>query len=240
MGTTAYVAFLAVCYLRAGSASSGLPAPVGTSPPTCLGDLALLSRSSSQVQCCKPNRFTYVHNLGIIITSCTFDQFFGIYLCFGEVEFKMKFECFVTNYWIDQGVRLEVGIRDSQTTNWHPVRFYAANITVPTTYTSLVTLNPDNAYVMAIAHRYTSSFPLKIMNAGQDLIVKEYLCGMFVDALLDTSKNLRFRWMQRYGTQSALNQAPWIVDDVVIKSWNGSCFSEIIREDFRTCKPKGV
>ena len=96
----------------------------------------------------------------------------------------MKFGCSVMNYLIDQGVRLEVRMRDSEGMVWYPVRYYAVNLTQPTDYSSLVTLNPDHISVTAVAVTYSSSIPLKVVDEGLDHTITEYLCGTFLDSIL--------------------------------------------------------
>ncbi len=112
------------------------------------------------------------------------------------------------------------------------MRYYAVNLTQPTEYSSLVTLNPDHISVTAVAVTYSSLIPLKVVDAGLDLTVTEYLCGTFLDAIYNSSNELRLRWMQRYGMQSAINHSAWTMDDVTIKFWNGSCYVDIYQEDF--------
>ena len=102
---------------------------------------------------------------------------------------------------------------------------------MPTNYTSFVTLDYSNQSVTADAHRYSSSLSLKLVDAGKPLVLREYLCGRFVD-ILTRGSMLRLRWMQRYGERATRNQAPWILDDISVKLWNGSCFTEIMDEDF--------
>ena len=133
---------------------------------------------------------------------------------------------------IDHGVRLEVGIRSGTSRNWQPIRFYTTSITAPTYDNSLVQLAPSNTAVVAQALLYNSSLPLKLVDATRSLSLKEYLCGDYVDILRSNSLDLRLRWMQRFGTQAGRNFALWIIDDVKIKLWNGSCFSELVSKNF--------
>ncbi len=104
--------------------------------------------------------------------------------------------------------------------------------TQPTDYSSLVTLNPDHISVTAVAVTYSSSIPLKVVDEGLDHTITEYLCGTFLDAIFNSSNQLRLHWMQRYGMQSAINHSAWTMDDVTIKFWNGSCYMDIYLEDF--------
>lgn len=154
-------------------------------------------------------------------------------MCCSEIEFKLEFGCISpgVEYFLDHGIRLEV-IYSSGGTDWVPVRFYAANLTMPSTYTSLVNLEARNQSVSATSLRYTSSLSLKLLDVGKTYVIKEYLCGNFTDLLHSSTDRLRLRWMQRFGRAARRNEAPWMLDDISVKLWNGSCYLEVVGENF--------
>jgi len=133
-------------------------------------------------------------------------------------------------------VRLEVGIREGEDTDWRPIRFYTTNIIAPAYNNSFVELDPSNVSVTAQALMYNSSLPLKLVNATTYLSIREYLCGEYVDTLQDNSHDVRLRWMQRFGTLAERNFVPWIIGNVKIRLWNGSCFSELVNNNFSSAE----
>jgi len=153
--------------------------------------------------------------------------FVGNCLFCSEVAFTLRFCKSQVSYAIDQGVRLEVGIKTGSdaTTKWYPVRYYTPSIS-SSSYQSLVYLNSSNETVTADALTYSSILPLKFVNASKNIAIKEYLCGNFTRG----SGNVRLRWMQRFGTQVGQEEdfSPWAIGNIHIKFWNGSCFIDYI------------
>ena len=157
---------------------------------------------------------------------CTiFDVFYSskTLLYSREISFSLRFGCDVPHH-LDEGVRLEIR---TPAKRWQPIRYYTPSLTTPSA--SLVTLNEDNATVVAEALTYSSTFPLEVVRGNQLLVIHEYICD---DAFWDTSVSIR--WMQRYNDSSdfAVNKSTWSLDNVSIVFWNGECRQEVLANNF--------
>lgn len=93
-------------------------------------------------------------------------------------------------------------------------------------------LDSSNKSVTAVALNYFSSLPLVHVNSNTSVHIHEYIYGQFGRPI---TKKLRLdlRWMQRFGRKTSLvNDSTWILDDINIRIWNGTCFFQTFNEDF--------
>ena len=147
-----------------------------------------------------------------------------------EIEFKLKFGCIPPTF-IDQGVRLEVRLLESSSSTnsiWFPVRYYTPSLVMPSVYRSLVDLNSSKSSVVAASLRYNSLFPLLLINTSESIHITEYFCGQKFREYLQ----LELRWMQRFGSSAEYNYSTWMLDDINIRIWNGTCFLQLLSQDF--------
>lgn len=135
---------------------------------------------------------------------------------------------------IDQGVRLEVRLISSSsgpTTDWFPVRYYTPSLEEPDDYDSFVALDSSDKSVTAKGPGYDSSFPLIHVTSTNFVRIREYICGQLVQNFTDDGQ-VELRWMQRFGENSRDSDATWILDDINVTFWNGTCFLQVLHEDF--------
>ena len=147
-----------------------------------------------------------------------------------EIEFKLKFGCMPPTL-IDQGVRLEVRLlptSSSTTSIWFPIRYYTPSLVMPNDYRSFVDLNSSKSSVMAAALWYNSSFPLLLINTSESIHITEYFCGHNFREYM----RLELRWMQRFGSSAEYNYSTWMLDDINIRIWNGTCFLQLLSQNF--------
>ena len=116
--------------------------------------------------------------------------------------------------------------------NWFPVRYYTPSLEEPE-YSSSVQVDSTGTSVVAQALAYSSSFPLLLVNSSNPVVVREYICGRYVEKYTEDVE-LELRWMQRFRVPAEDNDATWMIDDIKIRIWNGTCFLDLLDEDFST------
>ena len=167
------------------------------------------------------------------IAICNLILLFFYHAISSEINFKLKLGCNPPTF-IDQGVRLEFRLISAAISNknkWLPLRYYTHNLVDPSNYKSFVELDSSNNSVLAKSLHYESHLPLLLVNSPESVLIQECICGHFAQNFTDNMQ-LELRWMQRFGSSSIDNYASWILDDIKVRIWNGTCILQLLSEDF--------
>lgn len=136
-----------------------------------------------------------------------------------EIGFHLEFIDSNETSYIDQGVRLEY----KEDGNWLPLRYYTPSLLQ--VRDSAVRLNEDNVSVTAQSIYYEGTLPLHVVHANEPHFYRDYITIPL--------KQIRVRWSQMFlSVKPQLDIASWLIDNVTVSQWDGSCTRTLLFEDF--------